>query len=206
MNYFEFRNQFFDLACFNVHQVYAWQPDFNKNNLSRWLKQGKLIKLRNAWYCFPEYLEIPNFQYFISNKIYSPSYVSVHTALSFYGIIPEAIATITAVGTLKKVNFENSFGTFSYQRILPELMFGYESKPILSKMNFLLATPEKAILDFLYLYPLYNSEQEIRNLRFDEDFMQQELNMTRLEEYAGKFQSKALDKRLNFLLKINELC
>ena len=50
MNFWQFRNQFYDLACFNVNQVYAWQPDFEKNNLTRWAKKGLLVKLRNSWY------------------------------------------------------------------------------------------------------------------------------------------------------------
>lgn len=38
MTFLEFKNQLFDLACFNIYQVYAWQPDFDRNNLTRWVK------------------------------------------------------------------------------------------------------------------------------------------------------------------------
>ena len=206
MNYWLLRNQFYDLACFNVNQVYAWQPGFEKNNLTRWAKQNLLVKLRNSWYSFPEYLKTPNFQYFASNKIYSPSYVSLHSALAFYGIIPEAIVQTTAVSSLKKANFENVFGSFSYQQILPELMFGYEQKPFLNKRSLIFATPEKAILDLLYLYPQYNNEQEIRELRFDEAFMQEDLNVERLNVFTEKFHSKILKNRVNLLLKTYNLC
>jgi len=206
MNFWKLRNQFFDLVCFNINQVYAWQPNFEKNNLTRWVKQNLLVKLRNSWYSFPEYLKIPNIQYFVSNKIYSPSYISLHTALAFYGIIPEAIVQTTAVSSLKKTAFENIFGSFSYQQILPELMFAYEQKPFLNKQSLLFATPEKAILDLLYLYPQYNNEQEIKELRFDEAFMQEDLNTERLNEFAEKFQSKVLRKRVDLLLKIHDLC
>ncbi|GHT76972.1 hypothetical protein AGMMS50262_16800 [Bacteroidia bacterium] len=41
-------------------------------------------------------------------------------------------------------------------------MFGYEQKVFLNKQSLIFATPEKAILDLLYLYPQYNNEQEIR--------------------------------------------
>jgi predicted transcriptional regulator of viral defense system len=180
MNFWQLRNQFYDLVCFNVNQVYAWQPDFEKNNLTRWTKQNLLVKLRNSWYSFPEYLKTPNIQYFVSNKIYSPSYISLHSALAFYGIIPEAIVRTTAVSSLKRANFENVFGSFSYQQILPELMFGYEQKVFLNKQSLVFATPEKAILDLLYLYPQYNNEQEIIELRFDEEFMKEDLNVEQL--------------------------
>mgnify|MGYP000874518246 FL=1 len=205
MNYWQLRNQFYDLICFNINQVYAWQPGFDKNNLTRWVKQNLLVKLRNSWYSFPDYIKMSNIQHFVSNKIYSPSYVSLHSALAFYGIIPEAIVQTTAVSSLKKANFENNFGSFSYQQILPELMFGNEQKTFLNKHSLFFATPEKAILDLLYLYPQYNSEQEIIELRFDEEFMQEELNVERLNEFTEKFQSKALRNRVDLLLKIHDL-
>jgi len=206
MNFWQLRNQFYDLVCFNINQVYAWQPYFEKNNLTRWTKQNLLVKLRNSWYSFPEYLKTPNIQHFISNKMYTPSYVSLHSALAFYGIIPEAIVQTTAVSSLKKANFENIFGTFSYQQVLPELMFGSEQKSFLNKQSLIFATPEKAILDLLYLYPQYNNEQEIIELRFDEEFMQEDLNIERLNEFTEKFQSKILKNRVNLLLKIYDLC
>lgn len=206
MNFWQLRNQFYDLICFNINQVYAWQPSFEKNNLTRWVKQNLLVKLRNSWYSFPDYVNMSNIQYFVSNKIYSPSYISLHSALAFYGIIPEAIVQTTAVSSLKKANFENNFGSFSYQQILPELMFGNEQKTFLNKHSLFFATPEKAILDLLYLYPQYNSEQEIIELRFDEEFMQEELNVERLNEFTEKFQSKALRNRVDLLLKIHDLC
>lgn len=205
MNFWQLRNQFYDLICFNINQVYAWQPSFEKNNLTRWVKQNLLVKLRNSWYSFPDYVNMSNIQYFVSNKIYSPSYISLHSALAFYGIIPEAIVQTTAVSSLKKANFENNFGSFSYQQILPELMFGNEQKTFLNKHSLFFATPEKAILDLLYLYPQYNSEQEIIELRFDEEFMQEELNVERLNEFTEKFQSKALRNRVDLLLKIHDL-
>ncbi|MDD4142750.1 MAG: hypothetical protein PHR20_08220 [Bacteroidales bacterium] len=206
MNFWQLRNQFYDLVCFNVNQVYVWQPYFEKNNLTRWTKQKLLLKLRNSWYSFPDYLKTPNIQYFASNKMYNPSYVSLHSALAFYGIIPEAIVQTTAVSSLKKASFENTFGTFTYQQILPELMFGYEQKTFLDKQSLLFATPEKAILDLLYLYPHYNNKQDIIELRFDEEFMQEDLNIERLKEYAEKFHSKILLNRVDLLLKIYGLC
>jgi len=206
MNFWQLRNQFYDLVCFNINQVYAWKPDFEKSNLTRWIKQDLLIKLRNSWYSFPDYLKTPNIQHFVSNKMYSPSYVSLHSALAFYGIIPEAIVQTTAVSSLKKAYYENAFGSFSYQQILSELMFGYEQKSFLNKQSLLLATPEKAILDLLYLYSQYNNKQEISELRFDEDFMQEELNIKLLNEFAERFQSKTLRNRVNLLLKVYDLC
>ena len=63
-------------------------------------------------------------------------------------------------------------------------------------------TPEKALLDFLYLNPYYNTHDELEELRLDEDFMTESLNRERLLDFLQKFKSKILDKRINNLLEI----
>ena len=202
MNFIAFKAKMQELVCFNLNQIYAFQPDFDRNNLLRWKKKGYLIALRNGYYTFSDFLGKPNYAYFFANKMYQPSYVSLHSALAFYGIIPEAVVQITSVSSLKTAFFSNPFGEFSYKKIKNELMFGYDLKPMDKRRNLLFATPEKAIIDLLYLYPFYNNEQEISELRFDEAFMQDDLNVQRLNEFTEKFKSKALQKRVDLLLKI----
>lgn len=201
MTYLEFRTQLFDLGCFSLQQVYAWHPDFDRNNLTRWVRRGLLVRLRQEYFAFPEYLYRPDFARYIANRIYRPSYISLHTALSFYGLIPEAVVQITSVSTLKTATFRNPFGEYSYKSIKSDLMFGYEPRSIVGGRTLLFATPEKALLDLLYLYPFYNDEEELEQLRLDEDYMQEELNRERLGEYLGRFRSKTLDKRVATLLK-----
>jgi len=200
MNYLEFRKEFFEIGCFSTHQVYAWRPDFDKNNLTRWTKQRLLVKLRQSYYAFPEYLSQRDFSLYISNRIYKPSYISLHTALAFYGIIPEAVVQITAVSSLKTAEFNNEFGTYTYKKMRDYLIFGYDLLP-LGDRTIQFATPEKALLDLLYLYPFYNTPEEMAELRLDEDYMQEELNMERLAEYTERFDSKALDRRVKTMIQ-----
>lgn len=200
MNYLEFRNKMFDLACFSINQVYAWQPDFDRNNFVRWTKKGLLIRLRQGYYTFPEYKSKPDFSFYFTNRIYQPSYVSLHTALAFYGIIPEALLQVTSVCSLKTADFINDFGTFSYKSVQSGLMFGYDLKPIADGRIVQLARPEKALLDLLYLHPVYASEQELEELRLDEDFMQEDFDPQRMEEYLDQFKNKALEKRVKILI------
>jgi len=140
---------------------------------------------------------------YIANRIYRPSYISLQTALSFYGIIPEAVTNVTSVTTLKTAEFENRFGTFSYKTIQPRFFFGYTEKPFLKGMAFLLAEPEKAILDLLYLYPFYNSHKEIEELRFDEDIISELISPIKLIEYAEKLNNKALKNRVQILMAVH---
>ena len=204
MNFHDFRKQFFELGCFSIHQVYAWRETFDKNNLTRWTKQKHLLALRQSFYAFPEYLSQPGFAFFVSNTIYKPSYVSLHTALAFYGMIPEAVTQITAVSSLKTAHFENAFGSFSYLKMKNNLFFGYDLLP-LGERTIRIAQPEKAILDLLYLYPFYNTENEIENLRFDEDFVRHNLNVGTLALYLDKFNNKEVAKRVEIFTDMYDI-
>jgi len=205
MIFLEFKDKLFNLACFNIYQVYAWQPDFDRNNLTRWVKKGYLIRLRQGYFAFSEYKNKPDYSLYFANRIYRPSYISLHTVLSFYGMIPEAVVQITSVTSLKTASFSNDFGDYSFKNVKENLMFGYELKPMSDNRIIQFATPEKALLDLLYLYPFYNSEQELEELRLDEEYLHNDLNKDLLMDYCARFQSKALDHRVILLLKTYDL-
>ena len=205
MNYLDFRQQMFDLACFNINQVYMWQPNFDRNNLTRWIKKGLLVRLKQEYFAFPEYKSKADYALYFANRIYRPSYISLHTALSFYGIIPEAVVQITSVTSLKTASFANDFGEYSYKSIKENLMFGYELKPMADGRTLQLASPEKALLDLLYLYPFYDNEQELEELRLDEDFLHDDLNKELFNTYCAQFNSKALEQRVKLLFNVYAL-
>ena len=202
MDFLTFKERMFPIGCFHINQVLLWEKDFDRNNLTRWCKKGLLVKLRNLYYAFPEYRKTPDFSRYVANHIYVPSYLSLHSALSFYGMIPEEVVQLTNVTTLKTATFENDFGTFHYQHIKTSLYFGYEIKTMQNGRHLLFATPEKALLDLLYLNPYYKTEQDMEELRLDEDFMYNEFNKKRFSEYLARMESKALRQRVRHLLKV----
>ncbi|MGA2406048.1 MAG: hypothetical protein ABSF81_04755 [Bacteroidales bacterium] len=199
MNFQEFRNKWFDLGCISTNQIYTWRPNFDKNNVSNWSKKGLIIKLRNGFYIFPEYKTKSGFAFYIANRIYRPSYISLHSALAFYGMIPESVVQITSVTSMKTATFSNAVGEFSYKTVRPDLMFGYDIKPLTEGHSFLLAKPEKALIDLLYLYPFYNTKSEIEELRLDMDFIHNALNISLLKEYSRQINCNALEKRLKLI-------
>ncbi len=205
MNFIELRNKFLSLACFTTNQVYASFPGFDRNNLGRWVRKGYLVRLRQGYYAFPEYRLSTEFALWFANIIYKPSYISLHTALSFYGIIPEAVPNITSVTTLKTKTFSNDFGEYSYKNIKPDLMFGYDLKEMEGGRRIMFATPEKALADLLYLYPFYNTERELEELRLDESYMEDDFNTDRLMEFSYRIGSKALSNRIDMLRKVHNI-
>jgi predicted transcriptional regulator of viral defense system len=205
MNFIDFRNKFLLLAYFTTDQVYASYPEFSRNNLSRWVKQGYLIRLRQGYYAFPEYRESKDFILYFANRIYKPSYISLYTALSFYGIIPEAVPQITSVTTLKTITFSNDLGVYSYKNVKPDILFGYDLKEMEGGRRIMFATPEKALLDLLYLYPLYNSERDLEELRLDESYVEDDFKTERLMEYSDRVGSRALSNRIEMLRRVYNL-
>ena len=205
MDFWTFRERMFPLGCFNINQVLLWEPDFDRSNLTRWCRKGRLVKLRNEHYAFPDCLEEPGFHRYVANRIYMPSYISCHSAMSFYGMIPEEVMIITSVTTLKTAHYENPFGCFHYHNVKPMIYFGYEPKATAAGRSVLMATPEKALLDLLYLNPYYVTEQDMEDLRLDDDYMHNELNMSRLAEYLSHFESKTMELRVKTLIKTYDL-
>lgn len=205
MTFLEFKEKFFGLACFNIHQIYAWQPNFDRNNLTRWVEKKYLFRLRQGYYAFTEFKSKRDYPLYFANKIYRPSYISLHTALAFYGLIPEVVVQITSVSSLKTAVFNNDSGEYSYRKVKENLMFGFELKNMADNKTILFATAEKALLDLLYLYPFYNNPQELEQLRLDEDYMHENLNLNLLNSYLSLFQNKALKQRVRLLYKVYSL-
>lgn len=205
MDFLTFRERMYPMGCFNINQALLWEKDFDRNNLTRWCRKGLLVKLRNQYYAFPEYRQVPDFARYVANQIYAPSYISLHTALCFYGMIPEEVVHFTSVTTLKTAKFENAFGTYHYQNVKRNLFFGFEMKLMQNGRALKFATPEKALLDLLYLNPYYKTEQDMEELRLDEDFMQNELDIERLGKFLSDFKNRSLEQRVKCLMKVYEL-
>jgi hypothetical protein len=65
----------------------------------------------------------------------------------------------------------------------------------------MVASPQKAILDFFYINNFYDSEKDIEDLRLNETELEKIIN-SEFYQYLGKFQSKALERRIRKLTKI----
>ena len=204
-SFLEFYEKLHPMGCFSVYQARAIFPSFDRNNLRRWVSKGQLLHIKKEWYAFPDFLQTPDSSRFIAGRIYNPSYISLHSALSFYGMIPESVVQITSVSTLKTAKFENAFGQFSYQNVKKELFFGYKPMLMSTGQSWNLAHPEKALLDLLYLFPFYRSEDDMLELRLDEDFMTEDFNKERFNEYLAIANSQALEQRAKLLLKTYDL-
>lgn len=131
--------------------IFAVPQDISSVFISRNLGQGGVfIKLRNGLYAIKDAHPSP---FFLANKMYEPSYISLNTALSHYGIIPEVVYAVTSVTTKISREFSTPRGDYIYQRIKKMAFTGYGLR-LIDKDNVLMAAPEKALADYLYFVDL----------------------------------------------------
>lgn len=122
----------------------------SKNFINRHISSGLFIKVKNGLYVFAE--RKPS-KFVLANKIYLPSYISFETALSYHHIIPESIYTIFSATARASRKFEAIETKYVYHHMRKKLFFGYVPKKI-NGMTFLIAEPQKALLDYLYFVDL----------------------------------------------------
>lgn len=127
-----------------LQNYFRQKPASMKVQLSRLCKNKKLVRLKQNLYTFPDFH--PNV-FVIGQQMVSPSYYSLESVLSWNGIIPEGAAAYTLITSKKTQQYTNEFGTFSYRHLSPKFFFGVEQR----KDGAWMATPEKALLDYLYL-------------------------------------------------------
>lgn len=144
-----------------------------RDKVSNLLKSSSLIRVKKGLYVRNDRRD-PYSREVLANLIFGPSYVSLEYALQYHGLIPEAVVLVTSVTTLKNKGFQTPIGDFEY-RHLPERFFspGIEWRPVDTRRGFLIASPEKALWDTLYLRTPHLQADQVEshlfeNMRIDE--------------------------------------
>ena len=149
-----------------------------KTKLSRMVKQGKYFQIARGLYETDK--NVPG--HLLAGSIYGPSYISFEYALGFYGMIPEAVYTITSATfeKKKKKKYETAFGTFTYWDV-PSAAFPLNIRLIQEGSYFYrIAEPEKALCDQLYTMPPAKNIKLLAELLFD-DLRIEETELLKLE-------------------------
>lgn len=149
--------------------------------LSYNVKKGAIVRLKAGLFALSK--NMPS-EYVIANRLYFPSYISLDTALSYYNLIPETVYAITSITTKPTREFERGERLFTYKRIKKEAYTGYVLESIHGDKVYI-ATPEKAVADFMYF--VYLGKREYNN-RFELG----KIDFKRLEEYLLLFSKKGL--------------
>ena len=196
MNYTEFKKKVIGLPLIFSRDMPAFNENEQamRNQFRRWQARGLIIKLRKGVYILNEGDRKNNpSRQFIANQLYAPSYVSMEYALNFYGLIPERITSITSVSTRKTSRFSNILGVFTYRHVAPGAFRGFGALKDEAGLPFLIASPEKAVVDFLYLglrgVKAVSPDMFRASYRFQNT---EKLSPAKISLMAGFFKSKRL--------------
>jgi len=137
------------------------------------VKEGVLERVSKGYYNRPSDFEI-------ANALYRPSYVSLDSALNYYGILVQSPQQITSVTTKRVTSIKNGGKTFSFVQITPKYFSDYQIVD-----NFLIATPEKALVDMMFTVALGRASLSIEELNL------QSIDKNKVNELASKIKNKA---------------
>ena len=168
MKWEAFLERFGALSPIEPQMVYVGEanPRAVQAQLSRWVTAGRLIKLARGKYILARpYRKVDPPLEAIANRLVYPSYVSFERALSWYGLIPEAVPVVTSVTTSRPRVIDNALGTFQYRHIQQRLFWGYEAITLQGEAC-MIALPEKAILDLFYFQRGVATLARIQEMRF----------------------------------------
>ncbi len=142
---------------------------------------------------------------FLANQLYTPSYISLESALSYYNMIPEAVHTVTSISSKKTQKFINEYGLFQFHHIKPSLYGDYDVHKDEFNNNIFIASKERALVDFLYLRA--RGFKTVDAAIFSENFRFQnvaDVDKDKILKIANIFSQKKLLEWVNLLIKWQE--
>jgi len=150
----------------------------------RLVKKGILIRIYTEYFgnslCSYQAEEV-------ANRVYPPSYVSCETALFHHGVIDQAPFAIVSVSTRKGKRIRIGENRFIYHKILRSLFWGY-----VSDKGYLLAEPEKALLDWFYLKSRKNIKPPLDEINWVQ------LDLKKLKKYSKHYPKNIQLRLLNY--------
>ena len=171
----------------------------------RLVRDGDIIRLKKGLYvASTKVSRVELSPFLLANHIYGPSYVSMQTALRFYGLIPEIVYSVQSMTTGVARDYKNAIGRFNYIHVPADYYnIGVTIKEE-NKASFMIASPEKALCDLMIYTPNLNLRflTSVHNyleddIRFDMDELPN-LDIAIIEECAQVTKKKTM---LNQLIK-----
>ena len=137
-------------------------------------QKNYVIRLKRGLYVVnPEVSRVPLSLELIANQLYAPSYVSMSSALRYYGLIPETVYTIQSMTVKHSRSFDTPVGHFDYTCINREAF--HVGVTIVNKQTytFLMASPEKALCDLIANSPKVN----LRYIKDVEQYLEEDIRL-----------------------------
>ena len=157
-------------GVFRTGQILAGQtsPAHVRRQLDRWVKSRRVVRLRRGVYLLSDlYAKTQAHPFAVANALKKASYVSLQSALAHHGMIPEFVPVTTSVTVARPEELSTPIGRFQFRHVRASLFFGFGEIEIARDQAALLASPEKALVDLLYLTPHSDRVEYLRELRLE---------------------------------------
>ncbi|MEI6564905.1 MAG: hypothetical protein WCO42_11435 [bacterium] len=180
-----------------------------RDRIHRLVADGEIVRVKKGLYVFATpFRRQPIVREQLANLIYGPSYVSLDSALSFHGLIPERVEAVTSVTTGRSRAFDTPFGFFSYQSLSPTRYALGALLQTSGTVPFLIAAPEKALADKVWMDKRFAGNRVAGfgaylrdDLRIDGDVLSR-LDFDRLEEIEKTYASSKINTLFRYLAKM----
>lgn len=168
--------------------------------ISRWVNDGKVIRLHKGLYTLSEPYRKTDYQPFcIANSLKKVSYVSLQSALSWHGVIPEYVPAVTCVTTDRPQTIETPLGRFEFRHISNKYFWGYHQIELKAEQTAFIASPEKALLDLIYLTPGSDNMEFLEELRLQN---YGKIDASVLNQFAERFKSPKIKRAADTIKEI----
>lgn len=172
-----------------------------KTKIKRLVEQGNLYQIRPGIYTDDNKIS----KYALAHLIYGPSYISFQTALSFWGLIPERAEAVLCATTAKNrtKHFSNAFSEYYYRDVPKNVFpFGITIQKDASGNEYKMASPEKALLDFLYSINNVDSIKKLTALLFEDMRIDEEAFNNLDYNFISEIGPLYKKKNINILIKM----
>lgn len=174
-------------SVFNVQTLTMLTESEDSQKLTKSLhyyaKEGKIRNPRRGIYTKATYDEKE-----MACSLFRPAYISLEYVLQRAGVVFQYDDTVTCVSYLNRI-VEVDEKVYQFRIINPERWIGMDG--IEQQDNILIATPERAFLDMVYL--------SVGNCYFDN---LHPLNKSKVKQLLPNYQSRVLTERVTQLLNL----
>lgn len=165
--------------------------------IKRMIAKGDIVHIRRGLYCLADKYKRHEINlYEVALRIYGPSYVSLESALSYHGWIPEAVYTTTSACMKRAKDFDTPLGLFSFKHI-PSFSFYHQVDRVEPSRNtvFFMARPLKALADYVYVYKKDWKDlgPAIESLRIEFDSFKS-VDLNELDDLQKQYRSRRVQK------------
>ena len=200
MKYLDLKKELenYNLGIFSLNElvkITKQKKEVIKSSISRFIKQNKILKIKKGFY------SINNIENkFILNKVFNNTYIGINSALEFYEVTNQRFNNLDLISKNNLNNQVINNFKINFHKVNEKLFFGYERKKM-NNQEFFVSNIEKTIIDCVY----FSSKVYLSETNNLIKKMKTKINLELLQIYLNKINSSSLNKRVGYLLEINDM-